>query len=200
MENIPVADSSEDREKAMKLAAEEFGQRVKQLRKDAGLTQKDLADRLARWGRSYHQTTVAKLEAGTRPTTLEELIPLAVALGVSQREFFQDPSPTERAEHKVREAEQELLSLRSEMVATHARYLRLRDELSKAVGIYSRRVDALAVLDADAAAERRQVVEDLNSMVDELEEWSDVPEAGRAPDAESDTGPAEKSRSDQWPA
>lgn len=164
-ENQPK-DSS--RELALKQAAIEFGRRVKQLRRAEGLTQAQLAERLSQWGRSYHQTTVAKLEAGTRPTSLEELIPLAAALGVSQREFFEDPSPADQAAHRVRLAEQELLALRSEFGLAHTRLAQLRDELQAAAARYERLVAGLGEFDAAAAAERRQAVEDLKDLADTL--------------------------------
>lgn len=164
-ENQPK-DSS--RERALKQAAIDFGRRVKDLRRSEGLTQAQLAERLSQWGRSYHQTTVAKLEAGTRPTSLEELIPLAAALGVSQREFFEDPSPAERAAHNVRVAEQELLRLRSEFGLAHTRLAQLRDELGSAAARYERLVAELEEFDESAAAERRKVAQDLKDLAETL--------------------------------
>lgn len=124
--------NSKSREQALKQAATEFGQRVRQLRKAAGLTQQQLADRLSQWGRSYHQTTVAKLEAGTRPTTLEELIPLSVALGVSQREFFEDPSPEDMAEREIREAEQRVDDVQAELAKLREQEAALEQRLAGA--------------------------------------------------------------------
>lgn len=197
MENILENELSEDREQVLKQATIKFGRRVKQLRQNAGLTQKELADRLTQWGRSFHQTTVAKLEAGTRPTTMEELIPLSVALGVSQKAFFDEPSPADRAEHKVREAEQRLLKLRAEANAMQARYLELQDELRGAVEDYSQQVEALRELDPEAAAGRTKVVDDLSHMVSELE-GSD-----RAADDEEDANAiedlAQTWKEDRWP-
>lgn len=161
-----------DREQVLKEASVNFGQRVRELRKAAGLTQTELAERLGQWGRSYHQTTVAKLEKGTRPTTLDELIPLAAALGVSQREFFEDPTPADLAEHRVRETEQELLSIRSELGHVQARFVHLRGELEKTVELYSRRVAALREYDTAAAGERILAVEDLKEEIGTLQDIS----------------------------
>lgn len=173
MENILVNQETEDREQVLKQAALDFGRRVKQLRKAAGLTQTDLAERLSQWGRSYHQTTVAKLEAGTRPTTLEELIPLSVALGVPQRQFFEDPSPTDHAERKVREAEQAVVKLRSELSSARTHYQQVQNDLQRANETYAQRLEALRELDPEVVAERQQEAEDLQDIADTLkaDQW-----------------------------
>lgn len=165
MENELRDEVNLDGEQVLKQAAVDFGRRVRQFRKAAGLTQQQLAERLSEWGRSYHQTTVAKLEAGNRPTTLEELIPLAAALGVSQRQFFEEPSPADQAEHKVREVEQELSRLRSELDRAQSHYERLRKQFERAVDLYSRRVDNLREFDMAAAGERTLTVSDLREQV-----------------------------------
>jgi transcriptional regulator with XRE-family HTH domain len=63
-------------------AATGFGARVRELRKAIGMNQEDLAEALSLSGRSYHQTTIAKLESGSRPTSIEELYLLAVIFDV----------------------------------------------------------------------------------------------------------------------
>lgn len=199
MANDLEDEQNSGREQVLKEASIEFGRRVKELRKAAGLTQAELAERLGRWGKSYHQTTVAKLEAGTRPTNLDELMPLAVALGVSQREFFDDPSPADRAEHKVREAEQDLLEIHSELMSAFARVKQLQNELQKRVHLYSRRVAALAEFDPEAAAERRQAVQELTGMIDSLGELSPEAVAERQQAADDLKDLADTLRTDQWP-
>lgn len=196
MENT---EASGNRELALKQAALDFGRRVKRLRKDVGLTQKELADRLSQWGRSYHQTTVAKLESGNRPTTLEELIPLSVALGVSQREFFQDPSPTESAERRVREAEQEVLNLRTEVRATHSRYLQLQEELQEAMDVYSRRMETLQELDPSTADKQVKVADNLGMVGGSRTSEPDAADDRRS-ETEAFRDLAETLKADQWPA
>lgn len=177
----------------------EFGRRVRELRKAASLTQAELAERLGRWGKSYHQTTIAKLEAGARPTTLDELMPLAVALGVSQREFFDDPSPTDRAEHKVREAEQGLLEVHSELMSALAHVKQLQNELQRRLHLYSGRVTALAEFDSDAAAERRQVIWELSGVIDSLGELDPEAVAEQQQEADDLKDLADTWRADRWP-
>lgn len=168
-----------ERAQVLKDEAVTFGRRVKALRQAAGLTQRQLAERLSEWGeKDYHQTTVAKLETGNRPTSLAELIPLAVALGVSQREFFEDPTPADRAEHKVRETEQELFRIKADMDLAFTRIRQLKEAFRKTTELYARRVASLHELDPGAAAERLQVVEDMQKMV-ESPEFNADPELER---------------------
>lgn len=186
-------------DQALKEVSIEFGRRVRELRKAAGLTQAELAERLGRWGKSYHQTTVAKLEGGGRPTTLEELMPLAVALGVSQREFFDDPSPTDRAEHKAREAEQGVLEVHSELMVVLARVKQLQKELQRRIHVYSGRVTALAEFDSEAAEERRQVIWELSGVLDSLGELDPEAVAERQQEADDLKDLADTLRTAQWP-
>lgn len=60
-----------------------FGQKVKKLRKNLGITQEQLADRVGR-GKSY----ICNIEKGTRTTTLEKLPALAEALEVPISELM----------------------------------------------------------------------------------------------------------------
>lgn len=66
-----------------------FGEKVKALRKKAGLTQEQLAERCGR-GKSY----ICNIEKGTRTTTLDNVPNLATALGVSIGELI-DPDEVE---------------------------------------------------------------------------------------------------------
>lgn len=162
-----------DREEVLRQAAVDFGRRVKKLRKDAGLTQADLAERLSQWGRSYHQTTVAKLESGTRPTSLEELIPLSVALGIPQQAFFQDPSPADQAEREARQAEQEVLRLRAELDEVRDQQRRLRRQLEQAEQTYAEKSAALRQIDPEVAADREEKLraEDDERAALQAEQW-----------------------------
>lgn len=67
--------------------AEDFeltvGRSIRQERLRQGLSQAELADRMADMGFSTIQTTIAKIEAGTRPLRLSEFMGVAAALGVT---------------------------------------------------------------------------------------------------------------------
>jgi transcriptional regulator with XRE-family HTH domain len=60
-----------------------FGAAVRKLRKSRGWTQEELAYRLSYGGNDMHQTTLCKLESGSRPTTLRDAEVLALVFGVS---------------------------------------------------------------------------------------------------------------------
>lgn len=68
--------------------AENFGKRLKKLRKKAGLTQEQLAEKI-----NIHETTVRRWEnKGNIPNGA--LLPrISEALGVSENELFNDPLP-----------------------------------------------------------------------------------------------------------
>jgi len=56
-----------------------LGQKVRQLRTERGWSQEQLAEKLNGLGWAVHQTTIAKLEAGSRPIRIAEADTLAVA-------------------------------------------------------------------------------------------------------------------------
>ena len=60
--------------------SEVLARRVEQVRKARGLTQRDVAERLAELGVSMHQTAIAKIENGKRKVTVEDALLLAAAL------------------------------------------------------------------------------------------------------------------------
>lgn len=71
-----------------KSGAVAFGARIRQLRQGREWTQGDLAAQMTGAGFPLHQTTVAKLEVGSRPTSVEELFALAAILNVTVPELL----------------------------------------------------------------------------------------------------------------
>lgn len=67
-----------------------FGVRVKDLRTARGWTQDDLAKRMTSAGYQMHQTTVAKMESGARPTNVGEVAALAAIFGIPIGRLFSD--------------------------------------------------------------------------------------------------------------
>jgi transcriptional regulator with XRE-family HTH domain len=64
-----------------------FGERLRELREGAGLTQQQLGDRAG-----CHTMTIAKLEAATQEPAWPLVLALAQALGVGPNAFLQEPS------------------------------------------------------------------------------------------------------------
>ena len=67
----------------IKLVKQQFGDRVRELRRDAGFTQEEIAD-AAELDRSY----VGSVERGDRNLSIENVCRLAAAIGVSPAELF----------------------------------------------------------------------------------------------------------------
>jgi transcriptional regulator with XRE-family HTH domain len=62
-----------------------FGQRLRELRRERGLTQEDLSRRA-----SIHAPTIGRLERGRREPRLKTILRLADGLGVSPGELLDD--------------------------------------------------------------------------------------------------------------
>jgi transcriptional regulator with XRE-family HTH domain len=75
-----------------------FGGRVKDLRAARGWTQEDLAQRMTAAGHAMHQTTVAKLEGGNRPTTVGEASTIASIFGIPIGALFETYEAQDYAE------------------------------------------------------------------------------------------------------
>lgn len=82
----------------------QFGERVRELRQARDWTQGELANRMTAAGYSMHQTTIAKIESGNRPTNVGEVTALASLLGVSVADLFPDEDD-EAAEMRAEIAE-----------------------------------------------------------------------------------------------
>ena len=65
-----------------------FGKRVKDLRKARGWTQDELAQKLTAAGFPAKQTTITKIENGTRPTNVGEIATIAALLNTEIEVLF----------------------------------------------------------------------------------------------------------------
>lgn len=68
-----------------------FGIQVRELRQARGWTQDQFANALAALGFPIHQTTVAKMEGGTRPTSVGEIAAIAKLFDVPIGTLFERP-------------------------------------------------------------------------------------------------------------
>jgi transcriptional regulator with XRE-family HTH domain len=78
VEEVPLMDTTPDQQLLERLLAMNFADRLTAARKQQGLTQQQLADRVG-----VHVTQLRRYEAGTNQPTLDVLRALAVALSVS---------------------------------------------------------------------------------------------------------------------
>lgn len=115
-----------------------FGRNVREFRRRRGWSQEDLAQRLSAVGYSMHQTTVAKLEAGSRPTPVGEAKALAGIFEVSIEDLFAPPwlydAELGTAAEQAAQTEQELVKLaeRRERVANTLRNYERKVESAEA--------------------------------------------------------------------
>lgn len=89
-------ESNEKRELAEANAREVrriFGVTVRNIRKLRGWSQEELARQLSEIGVTMHQTTVAKMENGARPTSVDELVLVARVLGVRPADLTPPEDP-----------------------------------------------------------------------------------------------------------
>lgn len=132
-----------------------FGLRLRMLRKAHGWSQESLAERMTRQGHRLVQTQIAKMEAGQRATTVDELVALARILDLDPCELLQPP-PETKAQRELFEAEMELRTAEDDVVAAELGIEMMMLQLGKQLD--KRKAER------DAAAERlkaaREAVDD----------------------------------------
>lgn len=95
-----------------------FGEKVRQWRQARNWSQEDLAAELRQLGFDMHQTTVAKLEKGSRPLRVAEAAAISTIFGVPALAVFLEPPPegtpmTLEAMHRnLQQTEEHLESMR----------------------------------------------------------------------------------------
>jgi transcriptional regulator with XRE-family HTH domain len=89
-----------------------FARRLRAVRKQAELTQKQLADLMANRGHKMLQSTVAKIESGERPVSIGEAVQLAEVLGASLMDLVTDDM-TGRQEAEYRQLVEAKIKVRS---------------------------------------------------------------------------------------
>ncbi|MGW3427535.1 helix-turn-helix domain-containing protein [Streptomyces melanosporofaciens] len=134
-----------------------FIRQMKRRRTRLGLSQSELADRVAELGGNLYQQTIAKIEAGKRAVRLSEADTLAHALGVTVAEMLTDIGDDQEESHPRLVAlharlEQDLYRLEAELNETQ----RARDAAtSKAVTLEAKRKEIKDQLAATREAVKR---------------------------------------------
>lgn len=113
-------------------AEERFGAEVRAKRLAAGLTQGQLAAAMTHRGSPIHQTTIAKLEAGTRPTSVAEVVTLAGILGVPAGSLFPSAAEMSRAEAEMHRIDKAIAETRAAIEDADAEVERWRGKLLSA--------------------------------------------------------------------
>lgn len=121
---------------------ERVGARVRSLRAGRDWTQGDLAKRMATAGYPMHQTTVAKMESGARPTTVNEVAALAFIFGVPPSALLSDDDVNDLVNVRVAILFEHWEMMRQEAVKAHARADESFQQL--ATFVQSNHTDALA--------------------------------------------------------
>ena len=127
-----------------------FGSRVRNFRKAVGWTQEELAQALAdRFSVVLHQTTVAKLESGSRPTNVLEIVALASVLGVSYDDLLPPPDHVPHPSEYVQAVKTAFLQAQAMASAAQREVDMATDSMHRA-----RAVAVRAVVDATALEAR----------------------------------------------
>jgi transcriptional regulator with XRE-family HTH domain len=106
-----------------------FGEKVRQWRRERNWSQEDVADKLRLQGFDMHQTTVAKIERGTRPLRVAEAAAIATLFRVSPLAVFLGPPPAltpwplEQLHDVIASAQKTLDEMREEMTRSAERYV-----------------------------------------------------------------------------
>lgn len=78
-----MQDSSKSERERLENWERRLGLSIRQERQRVGLSQAEVAERMSARGFSVIQTTIAKIEAGTRPLRISEFVGIAHALGTT---------------------------------------------------------------------------------------------------------------------
>lgn len=129
-----------------------FGDKVRQWRRERNWSQEEVAAHLRYQGFDMHQTTVAKIERGTRPLRVAEAVALAHIFKVPALAIFEGPGPTDQPEEIAR------LQRELDMAEQSARHR--RDEIDAAAAYYAAEVSRIKQIaeriNRSAAQQERQ--------------------------------------------
>jgi len=89
-----------------------FARRLREVRRQAGMTQQRLADLMARAGSKIHRSTIGKIEIGDQPVTIGQAVQIAGILGVPLAELITEHA--ERKQQALLDAQLAVASLRRE--------------------------------------------------------------------------------------
>jgi transcriptional regulator with XRE-family HTH domain len=115
---------------------------VRHLRTARGWTQDDLARRMTAAGHTMHQTTVAKLELGVRPTGVDEITDIAAIFGIQPAALFEELGEEQELRQQMRELRARMIDIVEERDRLRSRLKTLEAEY-KSTAAESRRLGRL---------------------------------------------------------
>lgn len=116
----------------------DFGEKVKQWRNNCGWSQEQVAAGLRHLGFDMHQTTVAKIERGTRPLRVAEAVALAHVFRVPALAIFEGDGPEGQPE--------DIATLQRQLARAKESAERRREEIDYAAKDYAAEVSRVAQL------------------------------------------------------
>ena len=125
----PTSDELAHRRSAYEYWEKNFGDNVRQWRRERNWSQEDVADKLRLQGFDMHQTTVAKIERGTRPLPVAEAAAIATIFRVPALAVFLGPPPTQmpwalnKLHDMIASAQNLLDNMKDEMTLSAGRYV-----------------------------------------------------------------------------
>jgi transcriptional regulator with XRE-family HTH domain len=111
--------------------------RVRELRTARGWTQETLAQRMTAYGWAMHQTTLAKLESGNRPTSVGELAALAAIFEVDLPVMFESGSNA-REHGELVALDAQLATILADLRELHEREDKLKAQVQRGAGTQDR--------------------------------------------------------------
>jgi transcriptional regulator with XRE-family HTH domain len=125
----PSLDDPSGRRSLYEYWEKNFGEKVRQWRRERNWSQEDVADKLRMQGFDMHQTTVAKIERGTRPLRVAEAAAIAAIFRVPPLAVFLGPPPTQmpwalnKLHDMIASAQNTLDEMKAKMTDSAGRYV-----------------------------------------------------------------------------
>jgi transcriptional regulator with XRE-family HTH domain len=117
-----------------------FAENFRRERERLGKSQQMIVLDLAGHGLSWHQTTVAKVEAGTRRVNLTEALALSNSLGMTLEDLLEDPNSPALRERRASNLHGRLAEIDNLGFQLRGRRMQLEDEL-RSLGDEEAKVD-----------------------------------------------------------
>jgi len=99
-----------------------FAQRLREIRTQALITQRQLAERMTAAGHKVYQSTIGKIEVGDRTASVGEAVALASILGVGLTALTGEPDPDAGTQARIQNLRYLVARRQEEVLAARALY------------------------------------------------------------------------------